>query len=75
MAMITVTICPTCGSPRIRLLRKDWKGRSGGKSYIVPDLEFHECPDCGERCYSPEAMRQIELHSPAFKRRRRRPSA
>ena len=40
-----------------------------GQRYIVPNLEFHECPDCGEKIYDPEAMRKIEAVSPGFKAR------
>jgi hypothetical protein len=42
-----------------------------GKPYTVPALEFHECPQCGEKLYSPEAMREIEAVSPAYKSRAR----
>jgi hypothetical protein len=44
--------------------------RHKGKAYDVPDLEFEECPKCGERLYDREAMRQIEAHSPAYAKRR-----
>ena len=40
-----------------------------GQRYTVPRLEFHECPDCGEKIYEPAAMRRIEAASPAFKAR------
>ncbi len=30
----------------------------------VPNLTFHECPDCGEQVYGPEAMARIEAHRP-----------
>jgi predicted RNA-binding Zn-ribbon protein involved in translation (DUF1610 family) len=33
---------------------------------VVPNLEFYECPDCGERIYDRDAMRKIEAHSPAY---------
>jgi hypothetical protein len=45
--------------------------RYKGRSYVVPDLEFHECPACQEKLYGREAMRRIEAHSPAFARVRR----
>lgn len=60
--MLDIPICPTCGSKRIRKVRRTWKG----KRYAVPDLEFYECPACGEKLYGPEAMRQIEAYSPAY---------
>jgi hypothetical protein len=36
----------------------------------VPNLEFEECPNCGERLYDHDAMRKIEEHSPAYAKRR-----
>jgi len=64
--MMTVRICPSCGSNRIRKVHKDWSGEFDGQTYMVPDLEFHECPVCGEKVYGREAMRKIEACSPAF---------
>lgn len=58
--------CPTCGSRRIRSVRRNWIGKIEGKSYSVPSLQFYECPDCGERIYGAEAIRKIEAHSPVF---------
>ncbi|MBI4443703.1 MAG: YgiT-type zinc finger protein [Acidobacteria bacterium] len=66
MATVKITICPTCGGKRIRLLRQNWTGSFQGQTYTVPDLEFYECPDCGERLFDREAMRKIEAHSPAY---------
>ena len=66
MPMIEITTCPSCGSKRIRRVRRNWTGTCNGQSYTVRNLRFHECPDCGERVYSPEAMRRIEAGSPAF---------
>jgi len=67
--MIRITICPTCGSDKIKRVRRNWTGRVQGKTYTVADLEYSECPDCGERVYDREAMRKIEAHSPAFSKR------
>ena len=64
--MTDITTCPSCGSQRIRLVRRKWKGTCDGKTYTVENLRFHECPDCGEKVYSPEAMRKIEASSPGF---------
>ncbi|MCX6618405.1 MAG: YgiT-type zinc finger protein [Acidobacteria bacterium] len=64
--MMTVRICPSCGSNRIRKVRKDWSGEFDGQAYTVRDVEFHECPVCGEKVYDREAMRKIEACSPAF---------
>jgi len=66
--MIRITKCPTCGSGRIRRVRRDWTDTFEGETYTVPDLEFHQCPDCGERLYDRQAMRKIEAHCPAFEK-------
>jgi YgiT-type zinc finger domain-containing protein len=73
--MLKITICPTCGSDRIRLVRRDLPGEFRGQPYIVPDLEFHECPNCGEHVYDAQAMRKIEAVSPAFAKRRKKKAA
>ena len=64
--MIDIQKCPTCGSTKIRKVRRNWRGEFEGRAYTVPDLEFHECPECGEKVYGREAMRKIEARSPAF---------
>jgi YgiT-type zinc finger domain-containing protein len=71
--MIKITICPTCGSDKIKKVQRDWTGEFKGQAYTVPDLEFYECADCGEEVYEPEAMRKIEAYSPAFAHRRASP--
>jgi YgiT-type zinc finger domain-containing protein len=68
MAKLNITTCPSCGGKRIKRVRRNWTGNFKGKEYTVPNLEYYECPDCGEKVYDREAMRQIEAHSPAFKR-------
>jgi len=68
--MLRITICPSCGSDRIKPLCRDWIGKFRGQSYTVPELEFYECPDCGEKVYDRQAMQRIEARSPAFARSR-----
>jgi len=62
MTRIKLTVCPTCGS-KLKKVRKTVNGIRQGKRYSVPAVEFHECPECGERVYDPTAMRQIEQRS------------
>jgi len=64
--MKKITTCPSCGSKKIKKVKKNWKGELQGQKYTVPGLEYHECPNCGEKVYDREAMRKIESHSPAF---------
>jgi len=58
--MIHITKCPTCGSRRIKKVRRAVRGVYKGQPYTVPGVQYHECPDCGEHVYQPEAMRKIE---------------
>jgi YgiT-type zinc finger domain-containing protein len=66
-AMLKITVCPSCGSDRIRKVRRDWTGTYNDEEYVVAKLAFHECPRCGEKVYDREAMRRIEARSPAFR--------
>ena len=66
-----ITSCPTCRSPKIRRVRKTVARTHAGQTYMVPDLAFWECPACGERVYDRTAMREIEAHSPAYRKTRR----
>ncbi|MGQ0763779.1 MAG: YgiT-type zinc finger protein [Acidobacteriota bacterium] len=66
--MLKLKTCPTCGSNKIKKIRKDLTERHNGVAYVVPDIEYYECPSCGERVYDRNAMRKIEFHSPAFQR-------
>ncbi len=64
--MLNINTCPTCGSKKIKRVTRNLTCNFAGHSYVVPDLEFHECPDCGEHLYDRDAMRKIEAHSPAY---------
>jgi len=70
-----INICPSCGSRRIEKLRRDWDGDFEGKHYVVHDLEYYNCPACGEQVFDREAMRKIEARSPAFGQARMKRSA
>jgi YgiT-type zinc finger domain-containing protein len=61
-----ITTCPSCGSNKIKKVRRNFTGKCRGETYIVPALEYHECPACGEKVFDREAMRKIEAHSPVF---------
>jgi len=63
--MMQHKLCPTCGSERIRRVRRDYARTYRGKPYVVPQLVFHECANCGEQVFSAEAMRKIESCRPA----------
>ncbi len=64
--MIKITICPTCGSDKIKKVRRNWRGKARNKTYIVPNLEYYECPVCDEKVYDREVMQKIESYSPVF---------
>lgn len=63
-----ITRCPTCDSPRIRRVRRNLRRTFQGRTYVVPNLEFDLCPDCGEHLYDRLAMRKIQDHSPAYRK-------
>jgi len=60
--MVDLKNCPTCGSDKIRKVRRTMMRGPAGRSYTVPQLAFHECPACGEQVYGPEAMGKIETY-------------
>jgi YgiT-type zinc finger domain-containing protein len=64
--MKPILICPSCGSKHIKKVRRNLHGIYQGQKYTVKNLEYHECPDCGEKVYDREAMQAIESQSPAF---------
>lgn len=68
--MTPITVCPSCGSPDLKKVRRNWTGTVKGRTYVVPNLEYYMCPRCGESIYDREAMRKIEAHSPVFAKRR-----
>ena len=41
-------LCPTCGSPKIRLIKKDLIFTRQEREIVVPRVECEECPACGE---------------------------
>lgn len=63
---LKLTMCPVCGFS-IDKIQDDWVGKFKDEKYIVPDLEFYRCSNCGEEVYSRDAMQKIESCSPAFR--------
>jgi YgiT-type zinc finger domain-containing protein len=66
MQELRVLRCPTCGSDRLERVCRDVTRVFDGMEYTVRQLDFHECPVCGEKVYGPEAARRIQAESPAF---------
>lgn len=64
--MLKITVCPTCNSDKIKKVRRNWTSKTQSKTYIVPNLEYYECPVCDEKVYDREAMQKIESYSPVF---------
>lgn len=73
--MIEISFCPTCGSKNIKCKRQDFTETVKEQTYTVPDLEFYECPDCGEKLFDAAAMRKIEAYSPSFAKSRQKKKA
>jgi len=40
--------CPTCGSRKIRRVKKDLEFMHHGRKVVVPQVECEECQHCGE---------------------------
>lgn len=66
--MIDITVCPTCESRRIQRVRKSIVRIYKKKRITIPDVEYYECPDCGEELYDQDAMRIIEAHHPVYRK-------
>jgi len=64
-----ISICPNCGSLEIKKVRRNFTAKFHGQSYLVPALDYHECPSCGEKVYDRQAMKKIESYSPALSRK------
>ncbi len=47
--MLKIKTCPSCGWNEIKKVRRNWIGTYKGKSYTVPNLQYYECAECGER--------------------------
>lgn len=63
--MIEMKTCPMCGSHRIKKVTRDVKRMWLGKHpYTAPRITLHECPNCGEQFYGPEAMKKMESFRP-----------
>jgi YgiT-type zinc finger domain-containing protein len=56
---LVIRTCPTCGSKRIRRVKRDIESSRGGKAFLAHGIEVSECPDCGERLFSIEAIDEI----------------
>jgi YgiT-type zinc finger domain-containing protein len=69
---LIVRVCPICGSKRIRQVKRDITSRRGGRSFVARDVTIEECPNCGERLFSPESLAQIAASQPRIQKRRRK---
>jgi YgiT-type zinc finger domain-containing protein len=63
-----ITKCPTCGSKRIRRVRRDVSIDVGNLHYVTPDVEFEKCPNCGEEIFDLDAMEKIQAYRPSLGR-------
>jgi len=62
--MAKISKCPSCGSRKIRTVTQDWTGEYKGRRYTVPNVQFDECPECGERVFDRDAVRRIQARRP-----------
>ena len=68
---LKISSCPTCGSAKIRRVRKTIERTYRDRTYMVPNVSFWECADCSERLFDRDAMHRIEACSPAYHKPRR----
>ena len=61
--MLNIKTCPTCGSKRIRKVRKTVHTSRTGRDIAVPAVTFYECPNCGEKLYDHQAMQKLEAYA------------
>jgi hypothetical protein len=66
---LLIKTCPNCGSDQITKVCRDWQGNYRKQVYLVPQLEFYECPVCNERVFAPEAVAKMREYSPAYGKR------
>jgi|APCry4251928382_1046606.scaffolds.fasta_scaffold505701_2 YgiT-type zinc finger domain-containing protein len=64
---LQIKTCPTCGSEKIQRVVRDLVRSYMGQPYTVPEVEFYDCPNCGEKVYDREAIQKIEAYSPAYR--------
>ncbi len=64
--MVKIHTCPSCGSKKIKHVRRNLIGKVMSHSYTVPNLDLYECLSCKEKIYDRRAMKKIEAYSPAF---------
>ena len=63
--------CPMCGAKEIRRVKRDIVTTRPDYTFTATAIDIEECPACGERFFSLEAMEAIEAQRPQTARRRR----
>ena len=67
-----IKTCPSCGSRRIRPVRRDVTIDAGGVRFVTPQVEFDDCPNCGEQIFDLTAMEKIDSYRPSGARAKAR---
>lgn len=67
---VKLTVCPVCGQRSLEPVKRTVRRTYRGRRYLVPNLEFHQCAECGEKVYGPEALRRIQSCSPGYRTKR-----
>ncbi|MGD1277314.1 MAG: YgiT-type zinc finger protein [Tepidisphaeraceae bacterium] len=71
MTHLVIRTCPTCGSRRIRRVKRDIQSKRNGETFVAKGIEIEECPNCGERLFSPEALEAIAAQRTRLQKRPR----
>jgi YgiT-type zinc finger domain-containing protein len=62
MRTSTLRRCPSCGSRRIRRMKKSFRAKVGTRTVTIPDLEREICPVCKEEFFDREANTVIDAY-------------
>ena len=60
MKPLVITTCPTCGSKRIRAVKRDMTITRRGQAYDVKGIPVEDCPACGERLFGMRSFAAID---------------
>ncbi len=61
MSMPRLKTCPICSHRKLQSVRRGrYTTRRGGRTVVVRDVDYQECPQCGEKFFDDGTMARIE---------------
>jgi YgiT-type zinc finger domain-containing protein len=67
--MKPIARCPICASRKVHRVKGVVQFRSPAGVINVPDIEFDQCSNCGEKFFDHQASQQIDAFIASAKRR------